>query len=131
VWASASGFLPARAGAPRRTIGLNLGFGFGDTSAATENTVILDGRVHKLAQVDFTYDNRDFKKPWRMVAPDGRLDLTFTPLVERVAKTNLAIIASEVHQMFGRYQGVVGLDDGETIAIDGLIGFAEEHHARW
>lgn len=131
VWASASGFLPGRAGVSRRAIGLNLGFGFGDTSAATENTIIVNGRVHKLAQVDFTYDNRDFKKPWRMVAPDGRLDLTFTPFVERVAKTNLAIITSEVHQMFGRYQGVVRLDDGETIAIDGLIGFAEEHHARW
>jgi len=123
--------LPDRAGASRRTIGVNLGFGFGDTSAATENTIIVDGRVHKLAQVDFTYDNRDFKKPWRMVAPDGRLDLTFTPFVERVAKTNLVIITSEVHQMFGRYQGIVRLDDDETIAIDGLIGFAEEHHARW
>ncbi len=126
VWASASGFLP-----DRRTIGLNLGIGFGDTSAATENTIILKGRVHKLAQVDFTYDSRDFKRPWRMVAPDGRLDLTFTPFLERVAKTNLLVITSEVHQMFGRYQGVARLDDGVTIAIDGLIGFAEEHQARW
>ena len=46
-WASASGFLP-RAG---RTIGLNLGCGFGDLSRATENCVILDGRIHKLEQV--------------------------------------------------------------------------------
>ena len=139
VWASASGFLPDRAGASRRTIGLNLGFGFGDTSAATENTIVLNGRIHKLAQVEFTYDNRDFKKPWRMITPagradrpaDGRLDLTFTPFVERVAKTNLLVITSEVHQMFGRYQGTAQTGDGETITIDGLIGFAEEHRARW
>ncbi len=126
VWASASGFLP-----DRRTIGLNLGFGFGDTSAATENTVILDGRVHKLGQVDFTYDNTDFMRPWTMRSPDGRLDLTFTPFLERVAKTNLLVITSEVHQMFGRYAGAIVTDDGETIAIDGLTGFAEEHHATW
>ncbi|MDX9953927.1 MAG: DUF2804 domain-containing protein, partial [Anaerolineae bacterium] len=48
VWASASGFLP-----DRRRVGLNLGFGFGDTSAATENALFLDGRIHKLGQVDF------------------------------------------------------------------------------
>ncbi|MCX6032530.1 MAG: DUF2804 domain-containing protein [Chloroflexi bacterium] len=126
VWASASGFLP-----DGRTVGLNLGFGFGDTSAATENTLILDGRVHKLGQVDFTYDARDFKRPWHMTSPDGRLDLEFVPFVERVARTNLLVIASQVHQMFGRYRGTVKTDDGEVIAIVGLIGFAEEHHARW
>lgn len=126
VWASASGFLP-----DRRTIGLNLGFGFGDTSAATENTLILNGRVHKLGQVDFTYDPHDFKRPWRMIAPDGRLDLEFVPFLERVAKTNLVAIASEVHQMFGRYHGAAVSDDGEALPIDGLVGFAEEHHARW
>lgn len=126
VWASASGFL-----ADGRTVGLNLGFGFGDTTAATENTLILNGRIHKLSQVDFSYNAQDFKQPWRMVAPDGRLDLTFMPFVERVATTNLLLIASTVHQLFGRYHGHVVTDDGERIAVDGLIGFAEEHHARW
>ncbi len=98
VWASASGFLP-----DGRTVGLNLGFGFGDTSQATENALILDGRLHKLAQVDFQYSSQNFKQPWQMSSPDGRLDLEFTPFVERVAKTNLLLITSEVHQMFGRY----------------------------
>lgn len=126
VWASASGFRPGGG-----SVGLNLGFGFGDTSAATENTVILDGRVHKLGQVDFAYDNRAFKRPWRMTSPDGRVDLTFTPFVERVARTNLFLIFSEVHQMFGRYSGTVVNDEGETVAIDGLTGWAEEHRARW
>ena len=126
VWASASGFLP-----DSRTVGLNLGFGFGDTSAATENTLILAGRVHKLGQVDFSYDPTDFMRPWRMVSPDGRLDLEFAPFLERVAKTNLLVITSKVHQMFGRYRGTVKADDGEIIAIDGLIGFAEEHQAQW
>jgi hypothetical protein len=126
VWASASGFL-----GDGRTLGLNLGFGFGDTSAATENTLILNGRIHKLGEVDFTYDNSNFQRPWRMVATDGRLDLTFTPFFERVAKTNLLLIRSEVHQLFGRYTGTAVTDDGETVQIDGLVGFAEEHHARW
>jgi hypothetical protein len=126
VWASASGFLK-----DHRTIGLNLGYGFGDTSAATENAIILDGKIHKLGEVKFTYDNKDFKAPWKMVSPDGRLDLVFTPFFERVAKTDLKVLRSEVHQMFGRYNGIVVTDDGKKIEIKDLVGWAEEHNARW
>lgn len=126
VWASASGFLPGG-----RTVGLNLGFGFGDTSAATENAFILDGRVHKLGQVDFHYSSPDFMQPWSMKSPDGRLDLRFEPFLERVAKTDLWLLRSEVHQIFGRYSGFLRSDDGEVIEIKDLVGFAEEHNARW
>jgi hypothetical protein len=126
VWASASGFLP-----DGRTVGLNMGYGFGDTSAATENALILNGRVHKLAQVDFSYDSSNFKRPWKMTALDGRLDLEFVPFVERVAKTDLLVLSSEVHQTFGRYRGTAMVDDGKVIRLDGLVGFAEEHHAKW
>ncbi|NIM93460.1 MAG: DUF2804 family protein [Anaerolineales bacterium] len=126
VWASASGFL-----ADQRRIGLNLGFGFGDTSAATENAMILQGKIHKLGIVKLDYQPTDFMKPWRMTAPDGRLELTFEPFLDRVASTNLLLIASEVHQLFGRYHGWVSSDEGERIEINGLIGFAEEHYARW
>jgi len=126
VWASASGFL-----SDGRTVGLNMGFGFGDTSAATENALILDGRVHKLGQIDFSYDPKDFMRPWHMVSIDGRLDLEFTPFLERRARTNLLLIFSQVHQMFGHYSGTVKAQDGETIYLDGMVGFAEEHYARW
>ncbi|NOX60550.1 MAG: DUF2804 domain-containing protein, partial [Chloroflexi bacterium] len=126
VWASASGRL-----ADGRTVGLNMGYGFGDDRAATENTLLLDGRIHKLGRVDIRYNPRDFMSPWWMVSEDGRVNLHFHPILERVARTPLVIIDSEVHQMFGRYQGQVVADDGEVIAIDGLIGWAEEHRALW
>jgi hypothetical protein len=125
-WASASGFL-----ADGRTVGLNLGCGFGDTSAATENCLVLDGRIHKLDQVRFDYQSGDYMKPWKFTDNQGRLALDFVPFAERPARTNLMIITSEVHQMFGRYSGRFVAEDGEKIAIEGLIGFAEEHHARW
>jgi hypothetical protein len=125
-WASASGFLP-----DGRTVGLNLGQGFGDLSKATENAVILNGRVHKLGAVRFEYKSRDYMQPWRFTDDESRLDLTFTPFKDRTARTNLGIITSEVHQMFGRYNGRVTLDDGSPLEIRDLIGFAEEHHARW
>lgn len=125
-WASASGFLK-----DRRRIGLNLGCGFGETSQATENCFILEGTVHKLDQVGFDYAGGDYLKPWHFRDNQGRLDLVFTPFQERLARTNLGIIFSEVHQMFGTYHGQAVTDQGENIIIEDLVGFAEEHQARW
>jgi hypothetical protein len=125
-WASASGYLP-----DGRTVGLNLGCGFGDLSNATENALILANRIHKLDQVTFNYQSGDYLKPWRFTDNQGRFDLTFTPFVDRTATTNLGIIYSQVHQLFGRYEGFAIADDGEKVLIHDLIGFAEEHHARW
>ncbi len=125
-WASASGFLH-----DGRTVGLNLGSGFGDQSAATENCLVLDGKIHKLDQVDFHYDCHHFMHPWKFTGHEGRLDLDFVPFNERIATTNLGIISSIVHQLFGRYTGTIRGDDGSLVHIENLIGFAEEHHARW
>ena len=124
VWASASGFL-----SDGRRAGLNMGFGFGDTSAATENTLWLEGRIHKLPRVRFDYDKQDFMQSWRMRS--DRVDLTFVPFLERLAKTNLLLIRSEVHQLFGRYHGTVLSDEDQRIEFNGLVGWAEEHQARW
>jgi hypothetical protein len=126
VWASASGFLPNG-----RPIGLNMGYGFGDSSKATENAFILDNKIQKLENIHFEYDSRNFMAPWKMRSDDGRLELTFTPFYERIAKTDAKILTSEVHQMFGKYAGTLVSDQGEKLAIQDLIGFAEEHHACW
>ena len=125
-WASASGFLP-----DGRSIGLNLGSGFGDLSKAGENAVILNNRIHKLEQVKFDYTAGDYMKPWEFTDTEKRLELTFTPFKDRLAQTNLGIITSKVHQMFGRYNGYVISDEGERIQVKNLIGFAEEHYAKW
>ncbi len=125
-WASSSGFLP-----DGRTIGINLGCGFGDLTKASENALILGNRIHKLEQVKFDYSPDDYMKPWIFKDNEDRLNLSFTPFKERLAKTNLGIIFSEVHQMLGHYNGTAVADNGEVIAIKEMIGFAEEHQARW
>ncbi len=125
-WASASG-----RSTDGRALGLNLGCGFGDTSRATENCFILDGKLHKLDQVKFDYQPGNFMQPWKFQDNESRLDLDFIPFKERLARTNLGVIFSEVHQMFGRYTGQVVTDQGETVQVENLTGFAEEHQARW
>ena len=125
-WASASGFLP-----DGRTVGLNMGCGFGDLSKAGENALILENCIHKLEKITFDYVSGDFMRPWKFADTEGRLELLFTPFRDRTAMTKLGVISSEVHQIFGRYNGKAVADDGEVIQINDLIGFAEEHKARW
>jgi hypothetical protein len=116
-----------------RTIGLNLGGRWTDGTGATENALCLDGRLHKIgAELRWDYDPRDFLRPWRITAPLGsRVDLRFAPLLERTARSRVGPIRSEVHQVFGRYGGVVLADDGSPVAVRDLLGWAEEHVARW
>ncbi len=108
-----------------------MGGGFGDTSQASENAFFVDGILHKLDQVTIDYQPADRMKPWHFTDNQSRLDLEFVPFTERVAETRLVVIDSEVHQMFGKYSGFVVTDGGEKIEIDGLIGFAEDHQAKW
>jgi hypothetical protein len=70
-------------------------------------------------------------RPWRIRAPSRRVHLRFTPFHERVAKAKTGVLSSEVHQMFGHYDGSVVADGGERIALDGVFGWIEEHKARW
>ena len=129
-WGSASGY------ADGKPFGFNIGYGFGDTSAASENMLFYDGKAHKLDQVAFnipqTADGKDdFMKPWPMTSNDGRFQMTFTPILDRAACTDVGVIKSDQHQVFGRFDGTVTLDDGTELKIENLIGFAEKVHNKW
>lgn len=126
-WGAASGVVNGR------TIGLNLGGTWTDGTSATENAFTLNGRMTKISEdLAWEFDNRDYMQPWKVRTPiSDQVRLTFTPFYERVAKSNLLIISSNVRQMFGHFSGTVKTDDDLTIAIDGLLGWVETHKARW
>jgi len=129
-WGSASGYVD---GVP---FGMNLGYGFGDTSAASENMLFYNGKAHKLDQIDFgipqTADGKDdFMSPWHITSNDGRLDLVFTPAMDRASRTSVVVIESDQHQVFGHFTGKAVLDDGTELPIKDLMGFAEKVKNRW
>jgi hypothetical protein len=107
-------------------VGYNIGYGFGDTSMASENMIFYDGKAHKLNNVRFEIDENDFLKPWRFISDDGRMDLTMSPVLDRKDDTNLLIIKNIGHQVFGKINGHLILDDGKKILIQDKIGFAEK-----
>lgn len=115
--------------------GFNLGYGFGDTSAASENMLFYKGKAHKLDQVKFNIpqiDGKDdFMSPWTFTSNDKRLYLNFYPIIDRAACTNALVILSDQHQVFGHFNGWCILDDGKKITLNNPVGFAEKVHNKW
>lgn len=129
-WSSASGLLN---GIP---FGFNLGYGFGDTSAASENMLFYDGKAHKLDQVLFNIPkdsagHDDYHSTWTFGSNDGRFLMNFAPILDRASNTNLLLLCSNQHQVFGRFSGTAVLDDGKVIKLQDFLGFAEKVKNRW
>ena len=128
-WGSASGQV---GGVP---FGWNIGYGFGDTSAASENMLFFNGKAHKLSQVTFHIpmkDGReDYLAPWTFSSDDGRFVMDFVPILDRAACTDFKLLKSDQHQVFGRFTGKAVLDDGTVITVRDFIGFAEKVENKW
>jgi len=133
-WGSASGMVD---GVP---FGWNIGYGFGDTSAASENMLFHDNKAHKLSQVTFNIpmkddgkggQTEDYLKPWTFTSDDGRFEMDFVPIINRASCTDVKIILSDQNQVFGKFTGKAVLDDGTVIEVKDFLGFAEKVHNKW
>lgn len=149
-WGSASGL------ADNIPFGFNIGYGFGDTSAASENMLFYNHKAYKLADVTFhipmkpkkyktkgsccsqsgiTIDTadmiEDYLAPWKFTSSDGRFEMDFEPIIDRHADSNVGLIRSNQHQVFGKFSGIAILDDGTEIRIKDLMGFAEKVYNKW
>ena len=114
-----------------KPFGFNIGYGFGDTSKASENVLIYDGKVHKLDDVTFNIPQNSYMEPWIFTSSDGRFEMDFEPVIDRAARTNALIIETDQHQVFGKMSGKAVLDDGTVLEINDLMCFAEDVHNRY
>lgn len=115
--------------------GFNIGYGFGNTSAASENMLFYNGKAHKLDQVVFNIPYRNgeyyYTEPWTFTSNDGRFEMTFKPVIDRVAPIDLKVMCMIPHQVFGLISGKAILDDGTFIEIKDRMVFAERVHNKW
>ena len=114
--------------------GFNLGYGFGDTSNASENMFFYDNKAFKLNDVKFNIPMVDGKEQylekWTFTSEKNEIDLVFEPIFDRFSNTNALIIQSNQHQVFGRFSGSFNID-GKSYKFENLIGFAEKVKNRW
>lgn len=123
-WGSGSGLV---GGVP---FGFNIGYGFGDTSAASEDMLFYDGKAHKLSRVKWHVPG-DFMAPWKFTSDDSRFEMDFVPVLNRAACTSVGVIKSDQQQVFGRFTGKAVLDDGTVLEIKDFMGFAEKVENKW
>lgn len=114
-----------------KPFGFNVGYGFGDTSAASENLLIYDGVAHKLDDVTFHIPSDSFMKPWKITSSDHRFDMDFIPILDRCAKTSALIIVTDQHQVFGYLSGKATLDNGSVLEIKNMLCFFEKVHNKY
>ena len=113
------------------TFGFNIGYGFGNTEAASENVLLYDGKIHKLDDITFNLPENGYTDPWTFSSSDGRFEMEFTPILDRAAKIDLKVLVSDQHQVFGRMSGKAILDDGTELVVKDLLCFAEHVHNRY
>lgn len=125
-WSSMSTL--AKDGTP---IGFNLGYGFGDTSAASENMVFYKGKSYKLNDVDFGIPADSFTKEWHFTSKDKAIDMKFTPLYDNFNYINLLVLKQDSHQVFGVFNGTIRVSKDLVVPIKDAFGFAEKVRNVW
>lgn len=123
-WGSGSGQID---GVP---FGFNLGYGFGNTSAASENVIFYNGVAHKFDDIVFNISH-NYTDSWTIKSSDGRFDMEFEPIIDRNALIDLKLIVTDQHQVFGRMNGTAILDDGRKINVKDFLCFAEKVHNKY
>jgi len=113
------------------SFGWNIGYGFGDTSAASENMLFWNGKAHKLDDVEFVMPENGYMDTWKFTSSDGRFEMTFEPVLDRAACLDYKVIVSDQHQVFGKMSGKAVLDDGTEINIRDVMCFAEKVHNKY
>lgn len=129
-WSAGQGYIDGK------IFGFNLGYGFGDTSAATENMLFYDGKSYKLKQVQFIIPKNekneyDYTSPWIITSSDRRFEMVFLPVLDRNEIRSAGILSTEQHQIFGKFTGTAVIDRHTVIKVKDLLGFAERVENKW
>lgn len=115
-----------------RRVAIQVGGRWTEGTGATENGVLVDGRLEKIGEeLRWDYRWEAPMEPWRVRSADEALDVTLTPVHDRYGKTSVGVLHNEVHQVFGHWSGTVPDGEGGILTVDRILGFAEESLSRW
>ena len=104
-----------------------MGHQLSDCCCATQRAI--DGVTFNIPKTSDGKD--DFIKPWTFTSTDGRFEMDFIPVIDRASCTDVKLICSDQHQVFGKFTGKMVLDDGTVIRLKDFMGFAEKVHNKW
>ena len=111
--------------------GFEIGWGFGDMSAATENTLFYNGKAHKIGEIYLKNNEKNWLEPWVFTSDDGRFEMTMTPTYDNITRARVLFVGNICHQVFGKWNGTVTLDDGTVLEIHDMMAFCEKSDNMW
>ena len=110
-----------------KRFGFNIGWGFGNTEAATENMFFYDNKAYKLGEVkEITVGDKT-----RYVDDEGRFEFEVEKLFDNHTRTKLLWVNNECHQVFGVWRGKVTLDNGTVVEVPPFTAFCEHANNKW
>ena len=114
-----------------KPFGFNIGWGFGDTAAATENMFFYDNTAVKLGRVRALPEGAGVMAKTRYADDGGRFELTAVPVFNNETHTKLLFVDNHCDQVWSRFSGNVTLDGGAALAIPPFTAFVEHSVNRW
>ncbi len=132
-WGNGSTYLTDENG-EKHLFGFEITWAIGDESNATETCLFYDGKAHKIGAVDVeTFPKPDkYMKPWKFISEDGRFNLTMTPTFDYHTDLNFFNLGRmHAHQVHGKWNGDVTLDDGTKLEIKDMYAFCEYVENKW
>ena len=94
------------------------------------NAIVHGGKAFKLENVNFTVPQIKEKEEWIIKDQEGRLSLTFSPLLQNNSDGRSRLISYRRNQIFGLFNGYVKIEEKE-IEIKNKFAFLEESKIRW
>jgi len=97
--------------------------------------LFFDDETYKLDDVKFNIPLKDGKEDylssWTFTSETNRINLKFEPILDRYSGTNVVIIKSIQHQVFGKFSGSFVTATGKVITFENMLGFAEKVRNNW
>ena len=107
--------------------GFNIGWGFGNTDAATENMFFYDNKAYKLGTVTETKVGNNY----HYEDDDKKFVFDVEFVFDNFTKTKVLVVNNKCHQVFGRWSGYVVLDDGTKLTVPPFVAFCEHADNHW
>lgn len=125
-WATGGGY-----DANQKLIGFNLTANqVKNPEQYNENCVWIDGKIHLLPAVCFTFDSGDLYQTWKIRDEYGMVDLSFRAQAIRTVDINALILVSRYRAPFGFFDGTIRTEAGQELIIKDYFGMCEDFYLR-
>ncbi len=100
-----------------------------DSDSYNDNVLFLDGKVIPLPPVRITRPD-GLMGHWIIQDTESMIDLSFKPVSDNCRRLSAFVIRTEVHIVYGVFEGFLATDEGESIVLKNFAGLGKKVRLR-